>query len=111
MANTFKNSFTVAVGTSLTTAYTTPAATTSTIIGLSVSNRLPSTQINVDVTATDVSGTKTVYLIKNAPIPVGGSLVIVGGEQKVVLETTDYIQVISTVASSADVIISILELS
>lgn len=111
MANTFKNSFSVAVGTTPTTAYTAPALTTSTIIGLSVANRSTTTQIYVDVTAVDVSGSKTIYLVRNVPVPVGGSLVVVGGEQKLVLETGDYIQVVSNTASTADVAISIMEIA
>jgi hypothetical protein len=38
-------------------------------------------------------------------------LVPVGGDQKVVLETTDIIKVTSDTASSADVIVSVLEQS
>jgi hypothetical protein len=51
------------------------------------------------------------YIIKNAVIPVGGALVPIGGEQKVVLEAGDAIKVISNNASSADVIVSVLEIN
>jgi hypothetical protein len=56
-------------------------------------------------------GTVTAYLVKTAPIPPGASVVVVGGDQKVVAETTDVIKVISSVAASADVVMSILELT
>ena len=110
MANVFKNSLSSAVGESPTTVYTTPAATTSTVIGVSVANII-SQNINVSVQITDNSLSRTIYLVKDAIIPVGSQAVLVGGEQKVVLEANDYIQVTSNQASSADVIVSVLELS
>jgi hypothetical protein len=39
----------------------------------------------------------------------GGSLIVVGGEQKVVLEIGDAVSVTSSAATSADVICSYLE--
>jgi hypothetical protein len=38
-------------------------------------------------------------------------VVVIGGEQKVVLEANDFISVVSTQAASADVIVSVLEIS
>jgi hypothetical protein len=64
----------------------------------------------VDAQVTNSDG-DDVYLIKAAPVPVGSSLVVVGGEQKVVLEASDTITVTSNTASSADVAMSILEIS
>jgi hypothetical protein len=52
-----------------------------------------------------------VYLIKAAPVPVGSSLVVVGGEQKVVMNASDVLKVTSNTASSADVALSILEIT
>ena len=52
-----------------------------------------------------------VFLIKDAPIPVGGTLVPIGGDQKVVLQATDVIKVQSDTANSADTILSILEIT
>ena len=52
-----------------------------------------------------------IYLIKAAPVPVGSSLVVVGGEQKVVLNASDVLKVTSNTASSADVALSILEIT
>jgi putative AlgH/UPF0301 family transcriptional regulator len=110
MANTFKNAVSSAIGTSQTSVYTVPASTTTTVIGLTVSN-ITSSAITVDVVLTDTSATTNVYLVKGATVPVGGALVPVGGDQKVVLETTDIIKVTSDTASSADVIVSVLEQS
>lgn len=108
MANTFKNSVTASIGTSATDVYTAPGATTTTVIGAAVSNRVAS-PIAVDATVTDTSGSVTAYLVKAAPVAAGGALVLIGGDQKVVLETGDKITVTSDTAASADVVISVLE--
>ena len=52
-----------------------------------------------------------IYVVKAAPVPVGSSLVVVGGDQKVVLEASDVLKVTSDTASSADVSLSILEIT
>jgi hypothetical protein len=69
-----------------------------------------SSQIEVDVQVENNDG-DNVYLIKAAPIPVGSSLVVVGGEQKVVMNASDVLKVTSNTASSADVALSILEIT
>jgi hypothetical protein len=51
------------------------------------------------------------YLIKDATVPVGGTLVVVGGDQKTVLITGDALKVISSTAASADVITSVLNIT
>ena len=114
MANAFLSETDTGVGTSLTTIFTCPASTETTIIGLSISNIVTS-QITVDVQL-DASGRTSgaedaVYLVKAAPVPVGGSLVVVGGDQKVVLEPGDVIRVKSDTASSADVVLSHLDIT
>jgi len=50
-------------------------------------------------------------MVKGATVPAGGSLVVVGGDQKVVLEENDNIKVTSSAATSCDVIMSILEIT
>jgi hypothetical protein len=110
MANVFKNSVTGSIGTSNTKVYEVPSSTVATVIGLNVANIL-NTNISVDITITDISATQTKHLLKNGLITEGGSLVVVGGEQKIVLESGDYISVVSTQATSADVIVSVLEIS
>jgi uncharacterized Zn ribbon protein len=109
MANAFKLVTDTAVGTSPATVYTCPSATETTIIGLTVAN-IETSQILVDVQVTNNDG-DNVYLIKAAPVPVGSSLVVVGGEQKVVLNASDTVVVTSDTALSADVAMSILEIS
>jgi hypothetical protein len=63
----------------------------------------------VDVVITDTSASASVHIVKAATIPVGGALVPIGGDQKVVLETGDIIKITSSAASSADVIVSVLQ--
>ena len=55
--------------------------------------------------------TNNVYLVKDATIAPGGALVPIGGDQKMVLEAGDYLQVNTSIASSVDVIVSVLEIT
>lgn len=106
MANTFKNYAVANVGTTASTVVT--ASTATTVIGVTIANVSTST-ITVSVLVN--IGGSDFYLIKNAVIPVGGALVPIGGEQKLVLETGDLLKVVSSATTSADVIASVLELS
>lgn len=110
MANVFKNSVSGPIGTASTIVYQTPISTVSTVIGLNVSNIITN-NISVNITVTDVSTTQTRHLIKNGLIVDGSSLVVVGGEQKLVLEAGDFISVSSSLTTSADVVVSVLEIS
>ena len=110
MANAFKNKIQRQIGTSLTAvgSYTVGGSTETTIIGLTIANTTTSV-IEVDATLND--GSLDYYIVKNAPVPAGGALVAVGGDQKVVLMPGDSIKVKSDTATSADVIMSILEIT
>lgn len=110
MANVFKNSITGSIGLTNTTVYTTPNATSTTVIGVSVAN-VVSNNISVSVRVTDSSASKTVFLVKDALITPGGSAVLVGGEQKLVMESGDTLAVQSSLATSADVVVSVLEIA
>ena len=109
MANAFKLVTDTGVGTSAATVYTCPSSTETTIIGLSVAN-IHTAQIEVDVQVENNDG-DNIYLIKAAPVPVGSTLVVVGGEQKVCMNASDILKVTSNTASSADVALSILEIT
>ena len=109
MANAFKLVTDTGVGTSAATIHTGASSTETTIIGLPIANIVTS-QIEVDVQIENNDG-DNIYLIKAAPVPVGSSLVVVGGEQKVVLNASVVLKVTSNTASSADVALSILEIS
>ena len=109
MANTFKNRTLRAVGTSATDVGAVVAASTqTTLIGMTMANITSGVII---VTATLNYGTNTTHIVKDAPIPTGGSLILLGGDQKVVLMTGDKVIVTSNTASSVDVIMSFLEIT
>jgi hypothetical protein len=109
MANSFKLVTDTGVGTSAATVHTGAGSTETTIIGMSIAN-IHTSQIEVDVQLENNDG-DNIYIIKDAPVPVGSSLVVVGGEQKVVMNASDVLKVTSNVASSADVALSILEIT
>lgn len=109
MANTFKNSISASIGTTETTVYT-ATGVTATVIGVSVANRIQS-NINVDVRMYDSSASKNIVLCSGSLIPPGSNIVLVGGEQKVVLEASDYLTLRSNNAGSADIVVSVLEIS
>lgn len=110
MASTFTRKDSRAVGTANTTvgSYTVAAATSATIIGLSAANILGTT-VEVDVTVND--GANDTYLIKGAPVLPGSAIIIIGGDQKLVLPTGHSVKAKSNVASSIDVVMSVLELT
>lgn len=110
MANFFRNSITGSIGTTGVITYQVPTSTTTTVIGLNVAN-VASQNISVSVMARDSSLNKTVYLVKDAIIVQGSTAVLIGGEQKIVLEANDFLSVTSSLSNSADVIISVLELT
>ena len=106
MANSFKNYFAASVGTTANTVLT--ATTSTTVIGCSIANKTAAAiTASVQVNSSSVD----YYLIKDAPILSGGSLIPVGGEQKLVLENGDSFKVTSNTASSVDVIVSVLEIT
>jgi len=104
----FKLALTSGVGTALTTVHTGAAAVDTTVIGLSVAN-IHTATVTCDVKIFKSGGTPEAFIIKGVIIPAGDSFIAVGGEQKVVLQTGDYIQVVSDVAASIDVSTSYLE--
>jgi hypothetical protein len=108
MANTFKLRTKANVGVTTTAVYTVPAATTTTVIGITLANTSGSS-INVGVGVSRVTS-DSVKLLKDAPIPQGSTLEFMQGN-KIVLEATDTITVVSDTASSLDASITILELS
>lgn len=85
---------------------TVAASTTLTCIGLSIANTSANTiTVSLKLTKSDAS---TGFIIKNAEILTGSTLVAVGGDQKLVLEAGDTIAAWSSSANTADVIISYL---
>lgn len=108
MANTFTSYANKNVGTSAATVVTVASATQTTVIGLSAANT-SSSPVTADVYFT--RSAVDYYLVKGATVPVGGSLVVVGGDQKVVLTTGDVLKVASSAASTLDVVTSVLNIT
>jgi hypothetical protein len=108
MANTFTSYMNKDVGTSAATVVTIGASTQTTVIGMSCANTITS-PVTVDAYVT--RSAVNYYLVEGATVPVGGSLVLVGGDQKVVLVTGDVLKVVSSTAASIDVVTSVLNIT
>jgi len=108
MANVFTSYMNKDVGTSAATVVTVGGSTQTTVIGMSCANTTTS-PVTVDVYIT--RSAVNYYLVEGATVPVGGSLVIVGGDQKVVLIASDALKVVSSTAASIDVVTSALNIT
>jgi len=84
------------------TTYTVPASTVAVVIGCNVAN-VTASQITFSVQAAGV------YLVKDVPLPAGSAISVLDG--KIILEAAETVVVTSNTASSADVILSVLEQS
>jgi hypothetical protein len=115
MANNFKNYFLKSAGTTAQNVVVAGTGVQSTVIGLTIANLITSPiSANIILNTGQQNGVgqgQNVYMVLNATIAPGGALVPIGGDQKLVLEAGDYLQVNTSVASSADVIVSVLEIS
>ena len=105
MANTFKNYFGKAV-TANSTIFTAGAGVQATVIGMTIAN-LTTSPITANVFLT--AGGTDYYMVSQATIAVGGALIPIGGDQKVVLEAADAIKV--STSGTSDVILSVSEIS
>jgi len=84
---------------------TVSASTAHTIIGLSLAN---TTGANINVSAKFNKGGSGAFIVKDASVLPGGTLVLVGGDQKMVLETGDTLTAWSSSSNSCDAIVSYL---
>ena len=113
MANTFKLKTKAGIDASLVTVYTVPSSTTSVVIGLTIAN-IKGASVTADAKViSDTSDTETnvdVYLAKDIPLPAGSSVEVMAGN-KIVLQTTDAIQVKGSVTDAVDVILSVMEIT
>ena len=120
MANDFKSfsksNIAIDSGT-YSTVYTVPysADTEAILLEVDVANTSAS-DITVDVKVNKNSGgtggTDDVFLVKAAPVPVGGALKAVSGQKIVMMSTStgaDTVTVAASAASAADCIVSVLE--
>ena len=108
MANVFETFASRAVGNSLTAvgSHTVAGGTTETVIGLTVSN-ITASAVKVTVVYND--GSNDSRIVKDAPVPAGGALTPIGGDQKIVLTVGDSIKVSSYTAWSIDAVMSVLQ--
>ena len=104
MPTTFTSYVNKDVPTSNSTIVTTSAGAQTTVIGLSCTNTSVANNItaNVYITRSGVD----YFVVRYAPVPVGGALVVVGGDQKLVLNAGDILRVSSSANTSMDVITS-----
>ena len=101
MANNFVGAESTGITTE-TVVYTGKTATQATVIGLTIAN--------TSGKSTTASVKKnSAYIIKNAPVPSGGSIVAVGGDQKLVIGPSDTVGV--SADNTVDVVLSVLEIS
>jgi len=98
MAQDFERYIQRNVGTSAATVHT--SNSDDAIISIRCANTTTST-INIDVFIND--GSNDYYLIKNAPIVPGGSLELIDGGSKIVMQNNDILKAQSDTASSLDV--------
>ena len=122
MANDFKSfskaNIAIDSGT-YSTVYTVPYTATpveAILLEIDIANTHASNDITVDVKVNKNSGgtggTDDIFVVKNAPVPVGGALKAVSGQKIVLMSTAtgvDTVTVACSAASSADCIVSVLE--
>lgn len=105
----FKSKVTPNIGTSgspSTVTDTVGTGATATVIGLSIANTV-STAITVSAKLNKLGGSSA-FLLKDATLLPGGTIVIVGGDQKLVLETGDSVTAYASAGTSADAVASYL---
>jgi hypothetical protein len=92
------------VGTSASTLFTVSAATAAAVSSLIITNTT-SSPITCDVYLT--RSAVNYYIVDNATVPVGGSLEVIQGN-RITFIASDALKVLTSAASSADVIASVL---
>jgi hypothetical protein len=76
------------------------------IIGIRCAN---TSGTSVDVSVYVKNGSDTYFIIRDAPIPNGGSLELIDGGSKVVLMSGDSIEAYASAATSLDIITSVVD--
>ena len=64
---------------------------------------------SVNITVYVKNGGNNTHIIKDAPIPTGGSLELIDGGSKVVLQSGDSVEALSDTASAVDCILSVVD--
>ncbi len=82
------------------------ADTNDAIIGIRCTNTSGS---SVDITVYVRNSSTNYHIIKSAPIPTGGSLELIDGGSKVVLQSGDSVEAYASAASSVDIITRVVD--
>ena len=111
MANTFKiatksSLVTTAITDTATNILTAGASATHVLLSILVSNKT-GTSADVDIFLVTDSG-DDIYIIRNAPVPGGGSLEIISGS-KIIMESSDVLRARADTATALDLSVSYLE--
>ena len=93
MATNFKNIIAKDVGTQRVAVYTTPAATSTTIIGMNIAN-LTGSMVNCSVEIGD-EASNIGFLVKDMPIAPNSSMKPIGKGEKIVMDATNVLYVTS----------------
>ena len=116
MANTFKVKTDAAAPASagtFDTVYTVPSSTTAIVLGLMVCNVKTSqvtASVRLNTNTVDTETNETVLLVQDVPIPVGSSVELLAGN-KVVMQTTDFLEIDCDTTAGVDVTLSIMEIT
>lgn len=105
MANNFKNKG-ASVGTSPTTVYTAPSATTTLVHALYISNIHATNSATVDIYITNGSG--DFYIAKNLNVLSGTTAIL---DKPLNLETTNILKAVASAASTIQIFASLLEMT
>ena len=98
----------VAIGTTARTILT--SNSDDALIGIILSNIVTSTiKADVYITSSASGGSADSYIVKNAPIPSGGSLELIDGGAKIVLQSGDVLKAKSDTADSLNVWLSFID--
>ena len=110
MATIFKGYYAVNISnSSMTTLYTAPSLTVSSLTSVILSNKLGASG-TVSVQVVRSGGINTTNVVTNAPIPAGGAMDVIINKP-IVLNAGDYIQAQASAASMSDATISVMEQS
>ena len=110
MPSTFKVHNAKNITTTLTAVnnYAVASSTNTTVIGLNFCN---TSNNSINVSASVSNSSVDTYILYNTPLPVGSSLAVIGGDQKIVLQSAMSIKVSATANSVCDVSMSVLEIT
>ena len=98
----------VAIGTTARTILT--SNSDDALIGIRLSNIVTSTiKADVYIPSSASGGSADSYIVKNAPIPSGGSLELIDGGAKIVLQSGDVLKAKSDTADSLNVWVSFID--